>query len=332
MQVYNIRSRLHPVLVERRRCEDKRVGVSGRDLIDRGTSAYAENGGDVVRYLEDPPASAGVAELSGRSSLRRDTGVPLHIQLAQRLRDEIASGALKPGDQLPTEKDLVARYGLSSSTVRQAVLTLAAEGRLYRRAGKGTFVNAPSIWRDPLSFSGFSEEMLAAGHQPGSVLIRARFVKATLSTERLMGDTQQSSQVFEVARVRTNDGVAVAVEEVYYPAWIGEELARRDLRDVSLTSLLEEEFGLRLTRALQTIAAMSAGARLARLLEVRRGSPLLRIERTAYLEDGRLCHGSRAFFRSDRYSYRGWITRRRPEGPPVAATAAIVTPETTPTG
>lgn len=285
-----------------------------------------------MKSLEDSSVSVVVGQLSGRSSLRRDTGVPLHIQLAQRLRGEIASGALKPGDQLPTEKDLVARYGLSSSTVRQAVLTLAAEGRLFRRAGKGTFVNAPSIWRDPLSFSGFSEEMLAAGHQPGSVLVRARFVKATPSTERLLGDTPQSSQVFEIVRVRTTDGVAVAVEEVYYPAWIGEELARRDLRDVSLTSLLEEEFGLRLARALQTIAAMSAGARLATLLEVRRGSPLLRIERTVYLEDGRICHGSRTFFRSDRYSYRGWITRHRPEGSPQAAMATIVTPMSTPTG
>jgi GntR family transcriptional regulator len=227
------------------------------------------------------------------------------------LRNRIGDGALKPGDQLPTEKELMAQHGLSSSTVRQALLSLVHEGRLYRRAGKGTFVNEPSVWRDPISFSGFSEEMLAEGHSPGARVVSAGFLKPRSTRVKLLAESLLSSEVFEVVRVRTADDVAIAVEEVYFPKPIGQELVGHDLTDVSLTALLEDELGLTLSRALQVIEAASAGPRVAALLAIRRGSPVLQIERTAYLEDGAPCYWSRGQYRSDRYTYRGWIPRRR---------------------
>ncbi|MER8957307.1 GntR family transcriptional regulator, partial [Mesorhizobium sp. M0833] len=93
---------------------------------------------------------------------------PLHIQLADIIRSQIESGVFNPGDQLPTEMELMKQHELSSSTVRQAVLALVGEGLLYRRAGKGTFVAKRHKGRDLLTFSGFSEEALARGFQPGT--------------------------------------------------------------------------------------------------------------------------------------------------------------------
>jgi len=69
--------------------------------------------------------------------------VPLTVQVARDLQARIARGELRPGDQLPTERELVARYGVSRTVVREAVSTLRAGGLLSTRQGRGAFLLAP---------------------------------------------------------------------------------------------------------------------------------------------------------------------------------------------
>ena len=66
--------------------------------------------------------------------------IPLYYQLENLLREKILSGAFAPGDRIPTESDLIRRYGVSRITVRQALTALAGEGLIERRQGRGTFV------------------------------------------------------------------------------------------------------------------------------------------------------------------------------------------------
>src|ERR1700744_5467243 len=80
-------------------------------------------------------------------------GVPLHRQLFLVLHDEIARGAIAPGEALPTEQTLCDQFGVSRITVRRALADLAEQGYIERRQGVGSFVrqHPPS---DPLSVSG----------------------------------------------------------------------------------------------------------------------------------------------------------------------------------
>ncbi len=73
--------------------------------------------------------------------IERDTPIPLHYQLQRLIRQQIESGTLRPGDQLPTEQELCREYQMSRTPVRQALAVLAQEGVIYRRAGVGTFVS-----------------------------------------------------------------------------------------------------------------------------------------------------------------------------------------------
>ena len=240
--------------------------------------------------------------------------VPLHSQLANLLRSQISSGVFAPGDRLPTEKELMDRYGVSSSTVRGAVLALVREGLLYRKAGKGTFLTPPKIERDLLTFSGFSEEALAKGFRPGSRLVGARWSPPPPSVAAAL-NVQADDRVFEVERVRTVDDAVVALETVYFPRPIGDHLALLDFAGTPLTTLLEEHLGLPLERAYQVIRAVGATAPVAAALEVKPGAPLLLIDRTALLRDDRVCYFSSSYYRADRYDYCGWIERpRRPSG------------------
>lgn len=233
---------------------------------------------------------------------------PLHVQLTDLLREQIRSGLFHPGDRLPTEKELMERHGLSSSTVRQAVMTLVREGLLYRKAGKGTFVAEPQLGRDLLTFAGYSEEAIAKGFQPGSRLVTVRWTVPPAAVAGALG-VDPDVKVYEVERVRTVDDLVVALEAVYFPQSIGDLLARVTLEDASLTSLLEDRFGLRLARAHQVIRAAAATARVARLLEVHPRAALLQIDRTALFQDERVAYFSSSYYRGDRYAYEGWIER-----------------------
>src|SRR6202020_3511261 len=67
-------------------------------------------------------------------------GVPLHRQLFLVLHDEIARGAIAPGDALPSEQSLCDQFGVSRITVRRALADLAEQGYIERRQGVGSFV------------------------------------------------------------------------------------------------------------------------------------------------------------------------------------------------
>src|SRR6266705_6344333 len=65
-------------------------------------------------------------------------------QIADRLRDQIDSGALQPGERLPSEPDLVRQFDASRNTVRLALALLTNQGLVVTRQGLGTFVTEPS--------------------------------------------------------------------------------------------------------------------------------------------------------------------------------------------
>ncbi|MGV9308522.1 GntR family transcriptional regulator [Nonomuraea sp. NPDC003727] len=65
---------------------------------------------------------------------------PLYAQVADQLRRQITEGELEPGDQLPTEKEIRATYGVSQPVARMAIELLRSEGLVYSQQGKGTFV------------------------------------------------------------------------------------------------------------------------------------------------------------------------------------------------
>lgn len=265
------------------------------------------------------------------SMLKTTSSAPLHAQLTNLLRTDIEAGRLASGDRLPTEKELMREFGISSTTVRQALGALVQEGLIRRRAGQGTFVTEPFVRRDPLTFTGFTEETIANGRRPGGVVISSSFERPTRwITDRLPWDPDD--KVFAVERLRLADDLVIAVEQVWFPHAIGLFLVDRDLASASLTSILEDDLNLELVRAFQVISATTATSRVARLLQIARAAPLLEIERTAYLANERPCYVSKGVYRADRYDYRGWIERRKQPGSinqrqPLSRASALLGPD-----
>src|SRR5258708_6185259 len=99
--------------------------------------------------------------LSGPSSAS-----PLYAQVEAVLASDIAGGTLPAGSQLPTENDLIERFGVSRPTVRRAVQKLVSRGLVEIQRGKGTYVTRPKITQEHTALSGFVEDMQALGRHP----------------------------------------------------------------------------------------------------------------------------------------------------------------------
>jgi GntR family transcriptional regulator len=78
-------------------------------------------------------------------ALDRSSFIPLYYQLQELVKEQIESGAWRPGDRLPSESQLASRYGVSRVVVRQALAILQDDGQILRAQGRGTFVADPKL-------------------------------------------------------------------------------------------------------------------------------------------------------------------------------------------
>jgi GntR family transcriptional regulator len=206
-------------------------------------------------------------------------GVPLHRQLFLVLHDEIARGALAPGEALPTEQALCVQFGVSRITVRRALADLAEQGYIERRQGVGSFVSRRAV----------SDAVAATGSYMDS-LRQTQFQTAIDVVER---DTRTpphqiadalgvSGPMLHILRVRRERRTRepLMVTEAWLPTDLVDTLSSTALRRQPLYELLSKS-GVIVDRMQHEITAEIAGPRNAQLLNTAIGSALLRVNRVA---------------------------------------------------
>lgn len=234
--------------------------------------------------------------------------LPLYTQLKERLWEMVEAGQLKPGDQVPSERELCERYGISRMTCRQALSDLVTDGVLYRVQGRGTFVANPKVTQGLLRLTGFTEDMLARGLMPDTRVVSAEIIPAGKKVAAYL-QLPLGERVFQLERLRSAGGQPMCLEHGHYPASRVPGLERRRDLGGSLYRLLADEYDLRLVRAGETLEAVAAREREAEVLEVAVGSPLLLLERVTWEADGRPIEYVRSFYRGDRYRFQTELVR-----------------------
>lgn len=245
-----------------------------------------------------------------RATLQQGDATPRYLQVATVFRTLVERGVLRAGDALPSERDLSTATGLSRMTLRRAVDMLLREGVLSRRHGSGTFV-ARRI-EQPLSvLAGFSEDMRHRGSRPGSVWIDKTLARPSPKEALALG-VGPDEAVLRLLRVRTADDEPLAIETAVVPATI---LSSPDLVTTSLYAALAEH-GFRPSHGVQRLHAALAAPDEARLLMIQPGSAILRIERRAFLANGRPVEFTMSSYRGDRYDFVATLgtTSREPSG------------------
>ncbi|MGR6915720.1 GntR family transcriptional regulator [[Actinomadura] parvosata] len=218
--------------------------------------------------------------------------VARYERIADELRGEILSGAHPVGSQLPSEAELAERHGAARGTVRQAIAVLAAEGLVGSRQGARRIVLGRARSQSFAELHSFAQWARANGYRYGGQVIEQRRRAARGTEPARLG----CAQVLEVLRVRTLEGEPVLLERTVYADWVAGAVEGLPADCESVTEALYESIGLVFAYGEHLIDAVPAGARDARLLGVRRGSPLLRQRRTTTTYEGRPVESS-----DDRY-------------------------------
>lgn len=238
-----------------------------------------------------------------RQALRAGT-VAKHEQLRSRLA-EMCRTSLAPGDALPSERQLCELYGVSRTTVRDAVGQLVTEGMLVRIHGKGTFVAEPHV-RSQLHLASFHEDMRRLGLTPTTVVLLAETATPPPLTQVNLG-LRSRDKALHLRRLRLADNAPISVDDAWYNLVELPGLDELDLQ-ASLYQTLEEHYGKPVDRAEQTVRAAEADDLVATVLGIRPGSPILKFDRVAYHQQTPLEH-AQSWYRSDRYELQMSLTQ-----------------------
>lgn len=225
---------------------------------------------------------------------------PAVVAVRTRLAEEIASGALTPGERLGAERELAERYGVSRSTVRAALADLERGGAIRRVRGRGggIFVAQRKVERDLTSLAGLPAYLRRQGFESDARVISTATIAADEEVAAELG-LAAGELVHEIVRVRLADREPISLERASFPAQRFPALLDHSLSG-SLYELLESQYGLEPGEAQERIEIVAAGRTQAALLGVAVGAPLMAIARTALDAGGVPFECSRDLFRADR--------------------------------
>lgn len=234
---------------------------------------------------------------------RSDAGT-LHGQLLRTLVKSIEDKSVEVGDRLPTEAELAQQYAVSRTTARRALDELRRMGYVERRPGLGTFVSTPRLNATIPHLHSVTAEIEQLGYKPGSRLISLKREPADQTTaEHLrigIGD-----DVLSVRRVRTADDSPFYFAEsklnlVEFPSLADADYAAGDL---SMYKLFERSTGRAVERVTQWFSAVPAPVDVAKLLDCKKGAPLLLLERVLFVEKDCPVESVKAYFHGETYKY-----------------------------
>ena len=226
----------------------------------------------------------------------------LYLRIKDWLREAIEKGEYRPGDRIPSEHELMRRFGVSRSTIRQAVSELVLEGWLYRVQGSGTYVARPKYRQTLSRLTSFTEDMHLLGLTPRSRLLLFRVEEADEKISSALS-LKPGEEVIRIERLRFADEEPMALNTSILPRQLVPGLEKRDLQRSSLYEILERRYGLILARAEQTLEPALADPYAAELLRVPIGAPLLLVEGVVYLKNGTPIEWVRILYRGDRYKF-----------------------------
>lgn len=225
---------------------------------------------------------------------------PAAVEARERLRQEIAAGALAPGERLGAEREIAQRLGVSRTTIRSALDDLERSGAISRVRGRagGIFVAQRKVERDLTSLAGLPAYLRRQGFSSDARVISTATSAADPEAAAALG-LRAGDLVHEVVRVRLADGEPISLEQATFPAAMFPGLLDHSLGG-SIYELLGDRYGLAPGEAEERIEVLEAAAAEAQLLGLARGAPVVAIVRTAWTNDGIAFEHSHDLFRGDR--------------------------------
>jgi DNA-binding GntR family transcriptional regulator len=239
--------------------------------------------------------------------LDRSSPVPLYFQVSRQIEAAIEAGELAPGDRLENEISLADRWGLSRPTMRRAIQELVDKGLLVRRRGIGTQVVHGRVKR-PMDLTSLFDDLARSDQKPATTVLERELVPAPAGVAERLG-VPAGTQVLHLERLRSARSEPLAVMRNWLPADLAPILTAEALESRGLYELMRGT-GVHLRIATQRIGARGATAPEARLLTLRKGAPLLTMERVTYDGSGRAVELGSHVYHAETYSIEMTVVER----------------------
>lgn len=242
------------------------------------------------------------------SVLGAPTFTPLYQQIKGLIMQSLEQGEWKPGDMIPSENELAARFKVSQGTVRKAIDELSSENLLVRRQGKGTFVGTHHETRVQFRFLRLLRNDGVA-QVPESQVIECVRTRAPSDIARQL-ELKTGDALVLIRRVLSFSGQPTILEEIWLPGHLFKGLTAERLAAYKgpMYGLFESEFGTRMIRADEILRAVAADEEAARRLNVNAGEPVLLIERVSFTYGDRPVEVRRGYYLTRDFYYHNALS------------------------
>jgi GntR family transcriptional regulator len=234
-------------------------------------------------------------------TISRGSPVPLHHQLRQLLQDQIERGSLRPGQQIPHERQYAEHLGISLAPVRQALLDLVRQGYLLRVRGKGTFVRDDKVIEKISLLGSFTDSLRSQGLEPAFAVTCAESQAPPPEVRAAFDGAPR--RLFRLDRLASVADGPLALLTAWLDLARFPDLAAQDFSAVALYSTLERIYGVQMGRALSTIEVVQVRDDEAALLQLPPGASALQVQGTTFDQDDRATEVSRVLYRADRFTF-----------------------------
>ena len=236
---------------------------------------------------------------------------PLYQQIKGLILQSLQAGEWRPGELIPSEMELAARFKVSQGTVRKAIDELAADNLVMRRQGKGTFVATHSAQQVQYRFLKLLPDvgdLQGAGRAQRSILDCKR-VRAPAEIARLLA-LRSGDTVVQIRRVLAFSGTPTILEDIWLPGHAFKGLTAEQMATYQgpTYAMFETDFGVRMVRADEKLRAVLPDESQAQLLDVTTQTPLLSVERIAYTYNDIPMELRRGIYRTDTHHYRNALS------------------------
>ncbi|MEM5317749.1 GntR family transcriptional regulator [Paraburkholderia sp. JHI869] len=214
--------------------------------------------------------------------IRNSGDQPLYEIVRAGILEQLRTGKWAAGEKIPTEPQLAEAFGVGIGTIRRAVEELVAERLLIRRAGRGTIV---AKFADEHAFDQYFNFVDRDGN-PVHVTAQLLHFGKERATPALAAvlNLERGARLASVQNLRLRDSVPVMLDHLWMPLDVFPSLSAETFaaRRGSIYGFYQENFGISVVRVVEDLGGAIADESIALALHVPVGTPVLRIERTAY--------------------------------------------------
>lgn len=225
---------------------------------------------------------------------------PYYLQIREFIYNKIVSGEYKAGEKIPSEEELAEMFGVSRMTVTKALTELVNKEYLIREQGRGTFVSKVRKEGTQLDIIGFNDSMVKKGFNVGNVVFESKLILPPKDIAAKL-NIPITQKVLYLKRLREINENPIVLQESYVNVELCPEIIDIDFAKDSLYSVIRKHYEEGITRAKDTIEAISADEETSKLLNTDVGFPILLSKRLAFIKNDIPIEYSNSLYRSDQY-------------------------------